>query len=72
MVETIFGTVGEAITQFASVFGNAMTSIAQLFVTTSAQGAVSLTTLGYLCVIPMGIGIVYGAWRLLKRLISLH
>lgn len=71
MIEVIFGAVGTAITQFATVFGNALTSITGLFVTTSGSTP-SLTTLGTLCVIPMGIGIVYGAWRLIKRLCSLH
>lgn len=72
MVEQIFSTVGDAITHFASVFGNALTEIVKLFVNTGSNGAVSLTTLGVLCVIPMGIGIVYGAWKLIRRLTSLH
>lgn len=72
MVEQIFTTVGTAITQFATVFGNAMQNICSLFVTTPQSGTPTLTTLGVLCVIPMGIGIVYGAWSLLRNLISLH
>lgn len=72
MVELIFTTVGSAITQFATVFGNALASIASLFINVPTSGSPTLTTLGTLCVIPMGIGIVYGAWRLLRGLVSMH
>ena len=69
MIESIFSTVGSAITEFASVIGNGFTGIISLFYNSTTS---ALTPLGELMLIGVGVGLVYMAFRMIKNLISLR
>lgn len=63
MIAQIFNTIGEAITHFAGVLGNGFSSLITLFY---AENAV--TPLGILCLIGLGVSLVWFAFRLVMRL----
>lgn len=69
MVQAIFTTIGEAITNFAQVLGNGFTNLIKLFYDNSATTP-GLTPLGILMLIGAGIGIVYWAFALVRSLIQ--
>lgn len=69
MINAIFGAVTEAVTSFAQSVGNAVTSVASMFVTENS-GTYSLTMLGTLLLIAVGAGLVFWAFRLIKGLIK--
>lgn len=69
MINAIFSAVGDAISSFATCVGNAVTSVASMFVTQS-EGTYSLTMLGTLLLIAVGAGLVFWAFRLIKGLVK--
>lgn len=69
MISAIFGAVGDAISSFATCVASAVTSVAGMFVTESS-GTYSLTTLGTLLLIAVGVGLVFWAFRLIKGLVK--
>lgn len=69
MISVIFGAVTDAVTSFAGAVGEAVTSVASMFVTESS-GAYSLTMLGTLLLIAVGAGLVFWGFRLIKGLIK--
>ena len=66
MVSAIFGVIGDSVSAFATCFGSALASITSMFY----AEATGLTTLGTLSVVAIGVGLVYGAFKLIKGLIS--
>lgn len=68
MITTIFETISEVISKFATAFGNSVQSVVSMFYT--AEGG--LTILGTLGLIGLGVGLVYGAFRLIRRLMKLR
>lgn len=68
MIESIFSTISDVIAKFADAFGDSVTSVVSMFYT--AEGG--LTILGTLGLIGLGIGLVYGAFRLIRRLMKLR
>lgn len=73
MISDIFGIVGQAITNFATSLGSAVTSIAAMFYDPTANsGAGEITFLGTLALVGVGVGVVYWAFRLIKGLIAQH
>lgn len=69
MIATIFETISSAVTAFAGSLGNAVTSIGEMFVTHSGD-TYSLTFLGTLSLIAVGVGLVYWGFRLIRGLIA--
>lgn len=70
MVAELFTTIGSVITNFAQVLGNGFQSLVGIFYTTGENGG--LTLVGTLCLVGLGIGIVYWAFRMIKGLIHLR
>lgn len=68
MVQTIFETITNAITEFVGSLGAAVGGIVELFYKTT-EGGGELTFLGTLMLILAGIGIVYGVFRLIRALL---
>lgn len=69
MVSAIFSTIGDAITGFTTALSSAVGSITEMFYVASGDNA-GLTVLGVLALIGVGVGMVYWAFRLIRRLIS--
>lgn len=69
IINSIFEAVGRAITQFSTNLGSAITSVTSMFYT-SGDGSGSLTFLGVLLCIALGVGLVLWAFRLIKSLIK--
>jgi len=69
MINAIFGAVTDAITAFASCVGDSVTSVTSMFITESS-GTYSLTVLGTLLLIAVGVGLVFWAFRLIKGLVK--
>lgn len=71
MVADIFETITQAITNFASSLGSAVTSVASMFYTpANGSDPGQLTFLGTLLLIAVGIGVVYWVFRLIRGLIA--
>ena len=71
MISTIFETVTQAIQGFAGSLTSAVTQIANLFYTpASGENPGSMTFLGTLVLIGVGVGIVYWVFRLIRGLIG--
>lgn len=68
MVQSIFETITDAITNFVTSLGAAVSGIVDLFYTTGTEGG-ELTFLGTLMLILAGIGIVYGVFKLIRALL---
>lgn len=66
-VTAIFQTITSAVTSFVNTLGQAISGITNLFWTTGENAGP--TFLGVLMLILAGIGIVYGAFRLIRGLI---
>ena len=66
MVQAIFQTIGEVITNFAQILGNGFQSLVSIFYTTGEGGG--LTLVGTLSLVGLGIAIVYWAFRLVRSL----
>lgn len=72
MVGNIFETIGEVVTEYVSVVTSMFGGIIDVFYTTGAEGgAGSLTLLGTLLLIGIGIGIVKWGFNLVYRLVRL-
>lgn len=69
MISAIFTTIGEAITGFTGALSSALGSITEMFYVSSGDNA-GLTVLGVLSLIAVGVGLVYWAFRLIRRLVS--
>ena len=69
MISAIFGAVSDAISAFATAVGSAVTSVTSMFIDTSGSTP-SLTTLGTLLLIAVGVGLVFWAFRLIKGLVK--
>ena len=67
MIGSIFQTITTTATQFASCLGSALSSVTSMF-----YDGESLTMLGTLGLIGVGIGIVYFAFRLIRSLMRLR
>lgn len=68
MVEQIFGTIGDAITQFATQLGNGFSSIISMVYTTEG----GITPLGTLLLVGTAVGIVYWTFNLVRGLVSVR
>lgn len=66
-VTTIFETITDAVTNFVGTLGSAISGITELFWSTGENAGP--TFLGVLMLILAGIGLVYGAFRLIRGLI---
>lgn len=72
MIGEMFSVIGEAITSFASSLASAFTAITTLFYTPGVDNAPGeFTFLGTLALIGVGVGLVYLAYRVIRKLISL-
>lgn len=71
MVAAIFQSIGDAITSFAGILGNGFTAMLQIFYDSNATNP-GLTPVGVLSLIGVGVGLVYWAFRLVRRLIHLR
>lgn len=69
VINSIFEAVGRAITSFTTNLSSAVSGITSMFYT-QGDGSGSLTFLGVLLCIAMGIGLVYWAFRLIRGLIK--
>ena len=67
MISALFQTIGTAITSFVGVLGNGLAGIISLF-----WDGTALTNTGILMLIPAGIGLVWGAYALIKALIRVR
>ena len=66
-ISEIFQEVTQAVNAFVSSLGDAMTSVTALFYTPgNGTTAGSFTFLGVLILIGVGVGLVYGCYRLIK------
>lgn len=65
-ISDIFSYVTQAITSFVGSLGQAFTSVTALFWTTGDNAGP--TFLGVLILIGVGVGVVYGAYRIIKGL----
>ena len=74
MISAIFSTVTQAITAFGNCLVGAAEQLVQLFWTAPTGGETvgHLTDVGILLLIPLGIGIVMGAYYLVKRLFTVR
>lgn len=71
MVEKIFETIGSVITGFMANVSSAVNGIGALIWTPAESGTGgSLTTFGTLCLLGLGIGIVYWAFGLIRGLLQ--
>lgn len=69
MISALFTEIGNVITSFAGVIGNGFSSIIALFWdSTLNTGAGGLTTLGILSLVPMGLGLVWFAYKVIRNL----
>lgn len=72
VITQIFSAVGDAITGFSGALSNAITSITGMFYTapSGSNTTGSLTFLGVLLCIALGMGLVYFGFRLIRGLIA--
>lgn len=69
MINAIFQAVSDTVTAFAGSVGSAITSVTSMFITESS-GTYSLTMLGTLLLIAVGVGLVFWGFRLIKGLVK--
>lgn len=73
MIGSMFETIGEAISSFGEALASAFSSITTIFYTPGVDGAAGeWTFLGTLSLVAVGVGLVYLAYRVIRRLISLR
>lgn len=65
-ISELFAQITQAITAFVGSLGQAFTSVTALFWTTGENAGP--TFLGLLVLIGVGVGILYGAYRIIKGL----
>lgn len=71
MISVIFEAVADSVTAFATAVGNAVTSVAEMFIVQDATThAYSLTMLGTLLLIGVGAGLLFWGFRLIHGLIK--
>lgn len=71
MISAIFETITAAINGFAGSLTQAVTSVGALFYTPGEGSAAgSMTFLGTLVLIGVGVGVVYWVFRLIRGLIA--
>lgn len=71
MIQSIFETITNAINAFAGSLTSAVTSVGALFYTPGEGNAPgSMTFLGTLLLIGVGVGVVYWVFRLIRGLIA--
>lgn len=69
MISAIFETIGQAITGFVSALSSALSGIADLIWVEGTSGAAGhFTVVGVLMLVALGVGVVYGAFRLIRGL----
>lgn len=69
MVSEIFQTIGEALSEFMNVITTGFNSVVGLVWTAGEGGAGSLTPLGVILLIGLGVGVAYFAISFLIRAI---
>lgn len=71
IISLIFSAVGEAITGFSGALASSVTSVTSMFYTAPSGSATtgSLTFLGVLLCVALGIGLVYWAFRVIRSLV---
>ena len=69
MISVIFTAVSSAITGFSSALASAVSGVTAMFATESS-GTYTLTMLGSLLCIGLGIGLVYWAFRTIRSLVK--
>ena len=70
MISDIFQAVSDAVTAFAGALADSITSVTSMFYTpANGTNPGSLTVLGTLILIVVGVGLVYWAFRLIKGLL---
>lgn len=67
MVSAIFTAIGNAITAFAGILGNAFSSMVSLF-----WNGTALTDVGVLLLIGAGVGLVWGAFAFIRALVRVR
>lgn len=67
IIESIFGVIGEVITEFANVVSSSVSSVTNMFYD-STNG--NMTVLGTLLLIAVGAGLIFWAFRLIKGLVK--
>lgn len=72
MIEAIFGAVTTGITAFGGCLVGAASQLVQLFWVTETGGTGHLTDIAKLLIIPLSIGIVMGAYYLVKQLFQVR
>ena len=70
MIESIFQSVGDAITQFATVLGNGFTSLMSIFF--DADAGYALTPLGQLAMVGFGVSMVFWAYNLVRQFLRIR
>lgn len=71
IITLIFNAVGSAISGFATALASSVSSVTAMFYTPAGTGETSgsLTFLGVLLCVAMGVGLVYWAFRVIRSLI---
>lgn len=68
MVQSIFDTIGQAVTGLATSIGTAVTNVVSMFWTPAESGnGGSFTFLGTILLVALGAGLVYFVIRLILR-----
>lgn len=67
MLAQLFTTIGTVITSFVGILGNGLAGIISLF-----WDGTAFTNTGILMLIPAGVGLVWGAYSLIKALIRVR
>lgn len=67
IIESIFGVIGDVITQFANVVSSSVNSVTSMFYNSTSG---EMTVLGTLLLIAVGAGLIFWAFRLIKGLVK--
>lgn len=66
---TLIPAIGEIVSSAIGMLGSAFTSVFDLLFTT-ADGATTITTLGYFILIPVGMAVIAWALRFITKLVN--
>ena len=69
MIASIFQTIGDAVSAFATTLASSISSVTSIFWTTSGENQ-GPTFLGTLMLIAIGVGLVYLAFRLIRGAVA--
>lgn len=73
MLSAFFGSVGTVVTEALSVVGSALTGAVNLiYDATANEGAGALTNFGILVSIPVGAGLLWVAYRIIRNCITIR